>query len=82
MLVDEIPKWTRSGEQVAKDIVAREAFGLKKYGKYLTRETDEDMLRHLYEELMDASVYIKTLINQRDNNLNEGYDYYESSAKY
>ncbi len=31
----------------------------------LSSNTDEDMLQHLYEELLDASMYIKTLILQR-----------------
>jgi len=50
---------------VKRDIVARETMGALKYGKYLTPNTDEDMLQHLYEELLDATVYIKTLILQR-----------------
>ena len=49
---------------VKRDIVARETMGALKYGKYLTPNTDEDMLQHLYEELLDATVYIKTLILQ------------------
>ena len=47
------------------DLRAREKLGYKKYNKFLTPDTDEDMLQHLYEELLDASLYIKTLINQR-----------------
>lgn len=52
-------------DNVIKDLRQREQFGYKKYGKFLTTKTDEDMLQHLYEELLDASLYIKTLINQR-----------------
>ncbi len=56
---------TTSTDDVIRDLRQREKFGFKKYGKFLTKDTDEDMLQHLYEELMDAAVYIKTLINQR-----------------
>lgn len=54
-----------STDNVIKDLRNREKFGYKKYGKFLTKKTDEDMLQHLYEELLDASLYIKTLIEQR-----------------
>ncbi len=50
---------------VIKDLREREKMGYKKYGKFLTHKTDEDMLQHLFEELLDASLYIKTLIEQR-----------------
>lgn len=63
----EIPEWEDSTTQVIKDLRDRATFGLKKYGKALSVKTDEDMLQHLYEELLDASVYIKTLIEQRKN---------------
>jgi hypothetical protein len=48
-----------------KDIRMREAAGVLKYGKYLTPHTTEDTLQHLYEELLDAVVYIKTEILKR-----------------
>jgi hypothetical protein len=54
-----------STDLVIQDMKQREIFGYKKYNKYLTDKTDEDMLQHLYEELLDASVYIKTLLEQR-----------------
>lgn len=54
-----------SWNDVIEDMRQREEFGYKKYGKYLYVKTNEDMLQHLYEELLDATVYIKTLINQR-----------------
>lgn len=50
---------------VRKDIKKREADGVLKYGKYLTPHTTEDTLQHLYEELLDAVVYIKTEILKR-----------------
>lgn len=55
-----------STDEVIKDMRKREKLGYKKYNKFLTKETDEDMLQHLYEELLDAAVYIKTLIMQRE----------------
>ena len=51
---------------VKQDIDRRNKFGFEKYGKYLTPDTSEDMLQHLYEELLDATVYIKTLIEKRN----------------
>lgn len=55
-------------DYVLEDIAKRERMGYNKYGKYLTVKTDEDMLNHLYEELLDATVYIKTLLLQRKLN--------------
>ena len=54
-----------SPTQVIKDLCNREMFGKAKYGKELTANTDEDMLNHLYNELLDGAVYIRTLISQR-----------------
>jgi hypothetical protein len=54
-----------STQLVIKDMNEREYFGYNKYGKYLTVDTDENMLQHLYEELLDGAVYIRTLIEQR-----------------
>lgn len=54
---------------VVKDILDRENFGYNKYGKYLTVDTDENMLQHLYEEILDSAVYIRTLIEQRKGKL-------------
>ena len=61
---DEQTSW----DYVLEDIAKREEMGYNKYGKYLTVKTDEDMLQHLYEELLDATVYIKTLLLQRKLN--------------
>jgi len=60
---DEATSW----DYVLEDIAKRERMGYNKYGKYLTEDTDEDMLQHLYEELLDAVVYIKTELLKRDN---------------
>lgn len=54
-----------STDLVIRDMKQREIFGFKKYNKFLTEKTDEDMLQHLYEELLDGAVYIRTLIGQR-----------------
>jgi hypothetical protein len=54
-----------STKLVVEDMIKRETFGYNKYGKYLTVDTDENMLQHLYEELLDGAVYIRTLIEQR-----------------
>lgn len=54
-----------STDLVIQDMARREGFGYAKYGKYLHVNTDEDMLVHLYEELLDGAVYIRTLIEQR-----------------
>ena len=56
-----------SWNEVVKDMLDLNEFGANKYNKYLDRNTDEDMLQHLYEELLDATVYVKTLILQRKN---------------
>lgn len=65
MYAEERSKLTTSTDYVVKDLKSREIFGFYKYKKFLTDKTDEDMLQHLYEELLDAAVYIKTLIEQR-----------------
>lgn len=64
LMEDEKTSW----DYVLEDIAKREKMGYNKYGKYLTVKTDEDMLNHLYEELLDATVYIKTLLLQRKLN--------------
>jgi len=65
-LNEEVRHWESTTTYVIADMKEREAFGLQKYGKVLHEHTDEDMLQHLYEELLDGAVYIKTLINQRN----------------
>ena len=64
----DVKGWESSTKQVIKDMKERECFGIQKYGQSLNVGTKEDMLQHLYEELLDASVYIKTLIEQRKAN--------------
>lgn len=57
-------------KNVIRDLQERERFGALKYGKYLTHHTTEDTLNHLYNELLDAAVYIRVEIKKR----NQGYD--------
>lgn len=50
---------------VIADLTERERFGALKYGKFLTHHTTEDTMQHLYEELLDAALYIKTEMKKR-----------------
>ena len=50
---------------VIADLKEREQFGALKYGKFLTHHSNEDMMQHLYEELLDAALYIKTEMKKR-----------------
>lgn len=50
---------------VISDLRKREQFGVLKYGKFLTHHTTEDTMQHLYEELLDAALYIKTEMKKR-----------------
>ena len=55
-------------KDVIKDLQERERFGALKYGKFLTHHSGEDMMQHLYEELLDAALYIKTEMKKRKYN--------------
>lgn len=55
---------------VIADLKERERFGALKYGKFLTHHTTEDTMQHLYEELLDAALYIKTEMKKRGNHSN------------
>jgi hypothetical protein len=57
-------------QKVVKKYSDRSEAGIKKYNTMLTR-TDlsfNEWLIHLQEELMDATLYIETLLNQKNNN--------------
>jgi hypothetical protein len=58
---------------VIDDLRRRELKGLETYGTTMDRKdlTNEEWMTHLYEELLDASLYLKKLINatQRRTNL-------------
>ena len=49
---------------VIEDMFDRNQMGEEKYNRYLQTDCPDDMLQHLYEELLDASVYIKTQIEK------------------
>ena len=57
------------GVQVIKDMRARFRLGMERYGKPCKPFDGEDYLQHLYEELMDACVYIRTVMMERDSKL-------------
>lgn len=54
-------------QEVVKDMHKREKQGFKSYNKYLTLNDGRDSLLDLYEELLDACVYIKKLMMEKDN---------------
>lgn len=51
--------------QVIEDLKSREAKGLKTYGTTLDNAglSQEELMQHLYEELLDAALYIKAIQN-------------------
>jgi hypothetical protein len=49
-----------------KDMIARDFFGRQKYKTPLQPHNGRDSLVDLYEELLDASVYIRSFIYERD----------------
>lgn len=57
---------------VVYDLIDRAELGLIKYG-HGVEESPDDMMQHLYEELLDASMYIKTQIerNKRSKEVND-----------
>lgn len=54
-------------ESLVKKYIERSEVGIKKYGTTLDREdlNTLDWLKHLQEELMDASLYIEKLLNEK-----------------
>jgi galactokinase len=53
-------------EIVIADMRARDEFGAKKYNTRLQPNTNRDPLTDAYQELLDAAVYIRTAIYERD----------------
>ena len=51
---------------VEADLKAREAKGVRKYGVPLQAGNGRDALRDLYEELLDAAMYCRQAIAERD----------------
>lgn len=52
--------------QVIADIEARRQVGIARYGTALQPHNGRDALRDLYEELIDAAMYTKQLMVERD----------------
>ena len=54
---------------IIDDLLAREDKGLKEYGTTMDRTdlTEIDWLQHAYEEALDLSIYLKKLINIKNN---------------
>lgn len=52
---------------VIEDLIERSKVGYVKYNYTLEQNNKDNYLRHLYEELLDASQYIKKLLSQTDN---------------
>jgi len=50
---------------VIQDIQERKAFGLRKYGALLQVNNGRDALQDLYDELLDAIVYVRQLMEER-----------------
>lgn len=52
---------------VMEDMAARKDFGFKKYQALLQPFNGRDPLKDLYEELIDALVYVRQALYERDN---------------
>lgn len=51
---------------VIADIEARRQVGIERYGTALQAHNGRDALRDLYEELIDAAMYARQLMVERD----------------
>ena len=56
-------------DRVSADLLQRRIFGLAKYGSLLQPGNGRDNLQDLYEELLDACVYIRNEIERRNNDV-------------
>ena len=54
---------------IIDDLLVREDKGIKEYGKTMDRTdlTELDWLQNAYEEALDLSIYLKKLINIKNN---------------
>ena len=59
-------------EQINEDLQKRVDKGINTYGTTLddAKLNKEELLNHLYEELLDAAFYIKKLINDKSISVN------------
>lgn len=51
---------------VAADLADRKQLGLSRYGKLLQAGNGRDALVDLYQELLDAAVYVRQVIAERE----------------
>ena len=51
---------------VVADMVARDHLGAERYGTRLQPMNGRDAMRDLYEELLDACVYARQMLYERD----------------
>ena len=60
---------------VCKNILDRQQLGIKKYGRTVAGNplTERQWLQHLFEELLDASIYCKRLMQEMDARGIEGF---------
>lgn len=59
---DSTPVW----QLVIADMQARDEFGRAKYGTPLQANNGRDALVDAYQEILDAAVYLRQLIVERD----------------
>lgn len=69
-MVEQRPPTPNDGLHIADlviaDMAARKQHGIATYGVALQAFNGRDALRDLYEELLDACVYIRQLMEERD----------------
>ena len=54
-------------KEVCHKLILRSRAGIEKYGTTLKDNTADNYLKHLQEELMDATNYIETLLQQQQD---------------
>lgn len=59
---DSLSLW----ELVVEDMKGRDAYGRNKYGTVLSPNNGRDFLIDMYQELLDAVVYLRGLLYERD----------------
>lgn len=56
--------------QVIADLEQRRLVGIDRYGTALQPHNGRDVLRDIYEELLDAACYVKQAMVERDHTAN------------
>jgi hypothetical protein len=56
--------------EIIEDMKNRRQLGLDQYGVPVTGQNNINWLQHLYEELLDAIVYIRAAIVKEQNKIN------------